>query len=224
MFLESVVNGLSVLTYWQVYLAGLIYSAIIFLPLFLIGLGMSKFGEPLGCISVLIDPFFRALATLIFIFTLFPIILGLADKAAWSFPWIILINDPWYMIKSAFILIALSVLLAFIPIIGQFQSVQTLLLGSVCLISVIKILHAIEPNFEISRLSFFPGYIYIIGFIIISVLTSYLAIIIAAFLIGSIKFLEDFSEIISIPVGAAFGFIPVFIYGAWIGIQIKNLY
>ena len=223
MFLESVLNGLSVLSYWQIYLAGIIYSIVILLPLFLIGLGMSKF-EPLGCITILIDHFFRALATLIFIFTLFPIILGLADKAAWSFPWIILINDPWYMIKSAFILMVLSFLLAFIPIIGQFQSVQALLLGSVCLIFVINILHAIEPNFEISRLRFFPGYIYIIGFLIISAITSYLAIIVAAFLLSLNKYLENFSEIISIPIGAAFGFIPVFIYGAWIGIQIKNLH
>jgi hypothetical protein len=60
--------------------------------------------------------------------------------------------------------------------------------------------------------------------LIISVLTSYLAIIVAAFLLSSNKYLENYSEIISIPVGAAFGFIPVFIYGAWIGIQIKNLY
>jgi hypothetical protein len=140
MFLESVLNGLAVLTYWQVYLAGLIYSLVILLPLFLIGLGMSKF-EPLGCITFLIDPFFRALATLIFIFALFPIILGLSDKAVWSFPWIILINDPWYIIKSAFILMILSFLLALIPIIGQSQSVHTLLLGSTCLISIINILH-----------------------------------------------------------------------------------
>lgn len=223
MFLESVLNGLSVLTYWQVYLAGLIYSVVIVLPLFLIGLSMSKF-EPLGCITFLIDPFFRALATIIFIFTLFPIILGLADKAVWSFPWIILINDPWYMIKFAFFLVVLSFLLAFIPIIGQFQSVHALLLGSTCLIYVIKILHLIEPNFEISRLSFFPGYIYVIGFLIISGIASYLAMIVSAFILASSKTLENFSEIISIPVGAAFGFIPVFIYGAWIGIQIKNLY
>lgn len=220
MFLESILNGLSVLSYWQIYLAGIIYSVVILLPIYLIGLGMSKF-EPLGCITILIGPFFRALATLIFIFTLFPIILGLADKAAWSFPWIILINDPWYMIKSAFILMVLSFLLAFIPIIGQFQSVQTLLLGSVCLISVINILHAIDPNFEISRLSFFPGYMYIIGFLIISSITSWLAIIVTAFLLN--KYLEYFPEIISIPIGT-FGFIPVFIYGAWIGIQIKNLH
>lgn len=220
MFLESVLNGLSVLTYWQVYLAGLIYSVVIILPLFLIGFGMSKF-KALGCLTILIGPFCIALATLIFIFTLFPIILGLTDKAAWSFPLIILINDPWYIIKSAFILMGLSFLLGIIPIIGQFQSVQTLLLGSACLISIINILHSIEPNFEISRLSFFPGYLYIIGFLIISVLTSYLAIIITAFLLSSKKY---GSEIISIPVEAAFGFIPVFIYGAWIGIQIKNLY
>lgn len=223
MFLESVINGLAILTYWQIYLAGLIYSFVILLPLFLIGLGMSKF-EALGCITILIDPFLRALATLIFIFTLFPIILGLANAAAWSFPWVILINDPWFMIKSAIILMVLSFLLAFIPIIGQFQSVHTLLLGSVCLISVIKTLHSIEPNFDISRLHFFPGYIYVIGFLIISAISSYLAILLSAFLLASSKFLEDFSEIIIIPIGAAFGFIPVFIYGAWIGIQIKNFY
>ena len=223
MFLEAVLNGLSVLSYWQIYLAGIIYSLVILLPLILIGLGMSKF-EPLGCITILIDPFLRALATVIFIFTLFPIILGLSAKAAWSFPWIILINDPWYMIKSSFILMVLSFLLAIIPIIGQFQSLHTLLLGSVCLISVIKILHAINPNFEISQLSFFPGYMYIIGFLIISAITSYLAVIVTAFLLSSNKYLENFSEIISIPIGAAFGFIPVFIYGAWIGIQIKNLH
>jgi hypothetical protein len=34
---------------------------------------------------------------------------------------------------------------------------------------------------------------------------------------------EEISQLIMIPLGSVFGFIPIFIYGAWIGLQIKGL-
>ena len=91
MFWSSIIGGLKVLTFWEVYLAAIIFTIISVGPMVIIGLIGEK-NKAVGCLGgMLIAPVFQALATLIFVFTLFPIILGFAEDAAWSFPWKVLL-------------------------------------------------------------------------------------------------------------------------------------
>ena len=90
MFWESVGSGLGVLAYWQTYLAGLLFLALSVGPMFLIGAVAMKSGRAegaIGCLSMLVLPFFQVFALVVFVLTMSPIILGLSQEAAWSFPW-----------------------------------------------------------------------------------------------------------------------------------------
>ncbi|MGB5159399.1 hypothetical protein [Desulfobacterium sp. N47] len=108
MFWSAIIGGLKVLTFWEVYVAALIFTVISIGPMFFFGLIGEK-NEAVGCLGgMLIAPVFQALATIIFVFTLFPILLWFAGNAAWSawlFPWKILLSSPWPMIKVSFMIL-----------------------------------------------------------------------------------------------------------------------
>jgi hypothetical protein len=90
MFWSAIIGGLKVLTFWEVYIAALIFTVVSIGTMFILGLIGEK-DEAVGCLGgMLITPIFQALATIIFVFTLFPILLGFAGNIAWSscfFPW-----------------------------------------------------------------------------------------------------------------------------------------
>ena len=59
MFWDSVLAGLKVLTYWETYVAGLEYLAIIFIPMAIVGMIIEKSesgGAAVGCLSMLFLP------------------------------------------------------------------------------------------------------------------------------------------------------------------------
>ena len=97
MFWDSVLGGLKVLTYWEVYVAGLAYLAIFFIPMAIISMVMEKDegrGAFTGCLSKFLIPLPKAVAMAIMILTIAPIIFGLSEDAAWSFPWQFIVMEP----------------------------------------------------------------------------------------------------------------------------------
>lgn len=225
MFWNSVGSGLGVLTYWQTYAAGLLFLLLSIGPMILIGMGMEKAGRAggaIGCLSMLVLPFFQTFALVVFVLSLAPIILGLSNDAAWSFPWLLATESPWAMTKFVGKLLIAAVVLAIIPLIGRVQSLHSLVLGGIALASVIGILGAINPAIAAKNISLWPGFWFIVGLLVLGAAMAWIGMMAAALLASVIesKF-EGIGQLLAIPVTAVFGFIPLFIYGAWLGAQLK---
>ncbi len=225
MFWESIITGLGVLTYWQTYAAVLLFLALSMGPTLLIGLVAMNSGRAeglVGCLSMLILPFFQAFALVVFVLTMFPIILGLSHEAAWSFPWVFTAEAPWVVIKFLGLLLLGSIVLAFIPILGRLQSLHTLFLGSFALVLVVELIGSTNPVLAAKHVMFWPGFWFIVGLLIFGSIMAWLGTMLSALLVTAIEVkAEGMGHLLLFPIAAAFGFIPVFIYGAWLGAQLR---
>ena len=90
MFWNSILAGLKVLTYWETYVVGLEYLAIIIVPTILWNITTEKFKNTgqmgMGCLGIFLMPLVQMAATSILVLTLAPIIFGEAESAAWNLP------------------------------------------------------------------------------------------------------------------------------------------
>lgn len=222
MFWESVGNGLGVLTYWETYVAALEYLVILLLPMVVFGMVMERGGGSVGCVSMLLLPVLQVSAIAVFVLTLSPIIFGLGEDAAWSLPWQLIMKAPGLFLKLAGVLILFAILLAFIPFLGQLQSLQTLVLGGIALLFVLNIAKTSIPEFANVKIDFIPGFWFTVGLLMVGVAMSWVGTMVAAVAITVIgKKAEGVGQMIMFPIAAIFGFIPVFIYGAWLGSQLR---
>lgn len=226
MLWDAVINGLKVLLHWQTYVVAIMYFIISFLPLIAIMFAGDKSDEFMGkggCLVMLIQPFFQALAVLIAVCTLFPIMLG-GSEAAWSLPWMLTINAPGRTLILLVIMFVLSIIGAFIPILGRANSFIMFIMGGAVIVFLTLAMHKVNPELGIRNIDIIPGWFTIIGIVIISGITSWLGILASAAVVTLLfRNKEEISEMIMMPLASVFGFIPVFIYGAWIGLQIKGL-
>lgn len=221
MFWESVKDGLLVLTYWETYVSILIYFAIFIIPAMIFAVAMEK-NEAIGCLGAIITPFVQTFASIVFIFTISPIILGVAEDAAWSLPWVVLINEPMVFLKIIGLLFLAAILLAFVPIIGQIHSLDVVILGGLCLIFILNLLNGAYPGMGINQINPMPSIGYLAGFLIIAGIASWIGRMAVALIAITIEenVNESLAEYIMIPLGSVFGFIPIFIYGSWLGNQL----
>lgn len=72
-----------------------------------------------------------------------------------------------------------------------------------------------------------PGFLTTIGVVLVSGLASWLGIMVpavaATLILGDMEGLpRGAAKLVLIPLWSAFGFIPIFIYGAWIGMQVRG--
>ena len=226
MFWDSVLVGLKVLTYWETYVAGLEYLAIFIIPMAMVGMIMEKSergGPTAGCLSILLLPVLQVGAMAVFVLTLAPIILGFAERAAWSLPWKLLTMAPGAFFKLGGVLLVSAIVLAFIPILGRLNSLQTLVLGGISLVFVLGILDSVNPGTIEGRVDFIPRFWFSVGLLVVGGAVSWVGMMVAAFMATGLEIAkEGIGQPIMFPVGAIFGFIPVFIYGAWLGAQLRG--
>ena len=226
MFWDSVLAGLKVLTYWETYVAGLEYLAIFFIPMIIVGMVMEKnegAAGYVGCLSMLLMPVLQVAAMSVMILTLAPIIFGFGEDAAWSFPWQLIAMVPGAFFKLIGVLIVAAVVLAFVPILGQLQSLQTLVLGGIALIFVLGILDSVNPGIVKERVDFIPGFWFSVGLIVIGGIMSWVGMMVAALAVTALELAQEgIGQIVMFPIAAIFGFIPVFMYGAWLGAQVRG--
>lgn len=224
MFWESMLGGLSVLTYWETYIAGLGYLAIYLVPMLVVGIMMQRNAEAeglAGCLTVLLLPILQVAGMAVFVLTLFPIIFGIADDAAWEFPWQVIVNAPGAFFRLVGILVLTAVLLAFVPFLGQLQSLQTLVLGGIALVVMIGVIDASAPGSISQSVSIYPGFWFCVGLVVIGGLMSFIGTMAAALLVSGLEIATPgLGQLIMFPIAAIFGFIPVFMYGAWLGSQL----
>jgi hypothetical protein len=70
---------------------------------------------------------------------------------------------------------------------------------------------------------FIPDLWFSAGLIVMGGFMSWIGTAVSAQLVGAIKFSDEhIGQYIMIPVSAIFGFIPLLIYGAWLGAQVKG--
>jgi hypothetical protein len=227
MFWDSVVGGLKVLTFWETYAAGLEYLLLFMGPMVLIGQAMGKSGEKsgaVGCLGMLVVPLLQVAAIAVFVLTLAPIIFGLGEDAAWLFPWKVIGAAPGVFVKLVGVLVISAIALAFVPFLGQLQSLHTLVLGGIALVFVLGVLRSVNPELASSEVDVIPGFWFTAGLLIIGALMAWLGIMVVALLTTAVGggAVEDAGELLMVPVAAIFGFIPVFMYGSWLGSQLRH--
>lgn len=232
MFWDSIFAGLKVLVYWETYVAGLAYLAIYTIPIMAATAAadrkMYTTGRVTnGCFVVVLTPLLQMTATLVFVLILTPIILGLSEDAAWDFPWVLLIVDPGTFFKLVGILLVSIVLLMLIPFMAS-QALSTFILGGTILIFALRILGFVDPDVANKLTDFIPDFWFSIGLIITAGITYWAGIVVTMGIANGIRLLinpradEDSIMPFILPIGIVFQFIPVFIYGAWLGLQAKN--
>ena len=226
MFWDSVIASLNVFTYWETYVAGLEYIVIFFVPMLAVGAALQtdgRFAAATGCLSMLIIPVLQVAAVAVFILTLSPIILGIGVDAAWSFPWIVMTQAPAVFFKLITMLVVTALILAIIPILNYLNSLHTLIMGGMALAFTLELINSINPNTIKGQIDYVPGFWFSMGLLIVGGIMSQIGMMFTALLFtvfGDVK--QGIGAVMMPLFGAIFGFIPVFIYGAWLGNQIKG--
>lgn len=225
MFWGSVVAGLNILTYWETYVAVVEYLGIYIIPMFIVARVMEKRqgGVVMYYISLLLIPLMQVAALVVFILTMATIIFGFNDEAAWSFPWKVITLAPLAFFITVGALIVLSFILSLIPLVGRLHSLQTLVLGGSALIFVLSMFDSVSAGHARVDVDFIPGFWFMLGLIMMGGFMSWIGTFISELLVAGIKLTnERVGQYIMIPVSAMFGFIPLFMYGSWLGAQVKG--
>jgi hypothetical protein len=165
MFWQSVFSGLGVLLRWQAYVVALMYIVISFLPFIAImpaGDRYDSFIEKGGCLLMLIQPFFQALAVFVSVCTLFPIMLG-RGAAAWSLPWILITAEPGKTLIIVATMVVFAIIGAHIPIIGKANSFIMFIMGGVVLVFLTHAIDKVYPQLGIKDIRLIPGVLTIMG-------------------------------------------------------------
>jgi hypothetical protein len=221
MFLDYVYTALNNMNHWEFHFIVLMYLALLLAPATLIFL-ILKHNHALSIKYVrrLFLPLFEATAIAVIILTLFPIIFGMGEDAKWDFPVRIAQLSPGGFVGLMFVLIVLAYIIDIIPKLRKLQSFKTLLLGGITLVFVRIFMSFINPVIETDFFSFIPGFWFVCGIVAISVVLSklghYVFVVLAEVLGNKFNLREEVAELLILPVIATLGFLPVFIYGAWL--------
>jgi hypothetical protein len=144
----------------------------------------------------------------------------MGEDARWDFPVRIAQLSPGGFVGLMFILIVLAYIIDVIPKLRKLQSFKTLLLGGITLVFVRIFMSFINPVIETDFFSFVPGFWFVCGIVAISVVLSKLGhfvfVVFAEALGNKFDLREEVAELLILPVIATLGFLPVFIYGAWL--------
>ena len=212
-FFGAVISGIAAFAYWEIYVAILEYAAIWLIPLLAFGFFAEKKAETLvaGCSGIIVLSTLQITAIFVFVVTIGPIILGFSEDAAWMLPWQILVSTPFTFLKTVGFLFIVMLVLSIIPFIGNLHSLHILILS---ILTLTLMLEFVSPNVGIN---YTPTIGFVLGILILGGTINYLGV----FLLSLI--LHDFDEgsnfLIVQPILGLLGFIPTFMYGAWLGAQ-----
>jgi hypothetical protein len=223
MFLNSIVSGLKIFTYWDTYAAGLLYLISFFVLISVIGISNRNKkceGFVYKCMSTLILPTLQVVGVTLFVLTLAPIILGLSESASWGFPWRVISLAPIEFTIFVAVFAALAISLTLTPSLKKLYSFQTVIIGCMSLVLVQKFLSLLNPTLDIELISLFPGFWFLTGMLLMTWIMStagfHFSNIIGTRLENRLNVGKGIVELLIFPFAAAFGIFPVFTYGAWL--------
>jgi hypothetical protein len=161
-------------------------------------------------------------AVFIVVLILHPIILSLSSHASWSFPWVLLTSDPRQSFAFVGAMMGVSLVLMFVPVVGQSGPFHTSVMGCIALVVALGVIQRSHGPIDASHVKLAPGWVGAIGLTLLAIGATYLGLI-----IGSIPMLIWYKKtaawmfILMLEFASVLGFIPVFIYGAWLASQLK---
>jgi hypothetical protein len=248
MFLNLTIVGFKIFGHWELYAAAIGVVAIVALPKLFLALlaDRFRFGDyPLsphlfwlllcfhfrfgfreltdrvladkmagGLSAMFFTAFCEIFGTYLFILTLSPIILGLDVHAAWSLPWMLLFHDPIVLLKIVGLMVAASLATGLIPLVNAFESVHALLCSGIVLAFTVTSID------RISGVDVFPDFRFCVGILAVAFATKWLVILLLVG-ISMLARLDDSPKLLGILLGPLFNFLPVFIYGGWLALQIR---
>ena len=221
MFLYSLNSAMDVMTHWETYLVISVYLFLLLAPsIFIFLILKKKHALQVKYFRRLFLPILESIAIAAAVLTLFPIIFGMGDDAQWNFPIRAMILSPGGFLGLLVMLIVLAYIMDVIPKLRKLRLIKMFVLGGICLIFVRVFMSFINPMIETDLTSFVPGFWFICGIIAISAVLSKVGhFVFVSFtrVMGS-KFdlREEVAELLILPIIATMGFLPVFIYGAWL--------
>ena len=226
MFWDAVQATLVVLTYWQIYAAGLEYVFIMFTPILITNLVGHNYGPTsfAKLTSLILVPVFQAVGTLFFVYSVALIALGQEQYSTWRIPFEIAIGSPSEFLKLSFFVMLMSFLLAFLPFIGRIVALQTLVLSGLALAMLFVLADGHDfPQF--SEIDWIPNFWFVIGIVVVGTIFGTIGMALVSILPQLLSKLtgrnmEVIGSLVSIPIASTFGFVPFLIYAAWIGAQV----
>ena len=188
------------------------------------------FSTEVGTLPLLSIASLEATAIFIFTLTILPIVLGVSDDAIWLMPFHILTADTVFFLFCLTCMLFASLVLLYLPLIGRFYSLHVFIASFITAMLCVSNPETASPYLltlkgsidYLNHVDFYP-YMYLIGFYLVGVLIFFggMAVlsITAAIFTGISR--EDMEEIIlSTPLMPIFQFVPLYLYGAWLGDQI----
>jgi hypothetical protein len=212
---------MEVMTHWETYLVISVYLLSLLTPTILIFLILKKkHALHVRYFRRLFLPILESVAIAVAVLTLFPIIFGVGDEAQWNFPIRAMKLSPLGFLGFLGILILLAYVIDVIPKLRRLQSIKTLVLGGVSLMFARIFIGFINPMIDTDLTNFIPGFWFICGIIVISAVLSkvghFVFVSFTRVLGNKFDLREEVAELLILPIIATMGFLPIFIYGAWL--------
>lgn len=222
MFWKCTCVGLAILTHWQTYAAALLFLSFSLGSKHLsdaLNVSLGKTSVTTRSLSHLVLEFGQVAGITIFVSIMCPIMLGLSMHGAWSLPWSDL-ESCWEVARSFAVLLLIGVVLSRVPILGS-PSVFTFVIGAVTLVLTIERLYGRTTVPTVRSIQLWPGMWFMIALLSIGTALTWLGTMLAVMpsmvMQGRAK---RIGTLLAYPFAAVFGFIPLFIYCAWLGHQI----
>jgi len=226
MFWESVWRGLTVFVHWEVWLVVGVYMIAMLSITMTGGLLVAKERTALVMAWMFfLAPLLQILATYVAIMILAPILFSLGDSASWGFPWLVLTERTW---RTAMFVGGALVVLVMLGTVGlsRIPGVTDFATGALATASTASLLAGISPNLKASALEFWPGFVVVIGFLIIAAVLQFAILLLVSVVASLLKVDPEDNEgaftLLVMPVPAAVMFLPTFMYAAYLAPQLAR--
>ena len=222
--LEAIKDSFNILLHWQFYIIALGYTLLWVFP-FLVSTWSEKsnFGNEDSTKQswpvTLAESIIHIFATTSFIIILAPIILGISGDPNWAYPFTIINRDPYLIFKIIGLFLVLEFFVGILPVVGQYKSAHTLIFGSITLIYYLGDLKRSGLLQTSNAIHVVPHDLELLGFALLCIASTWGGVLLSALFLSLLFKKKEIFTWSSFGFCAISGFIPVFVYGAWIGNQ-----
>ena len=221
MFWKCICVGLGVLLHWQTYAAALLFMSFTLASKHLsdaMNLSSGKTSARTRSIARLVREFGQVVGITIFVSIMCPVMLGLSMHGALSLS----CSDMQCCRDSAqsfATILLIGVVLSRIPILGS-PSIFTFIVGAITLVFTMERLYGQATIPALRSIHLWPGMSFMVALLLVGTALTWLGTMLAVapsvIMRGRA---ERIGKLLAYPFAASFGFIPLFIYCAWLGHQ-----
>ena len=220
-----VLDGMAVLGHWQTYVAALEFLIVCLLMPLAAGFLFARRPDAQagsGCLMLVMVPVLEVWAMVVFVMTLSPILLGVSSDADWMLPFRAWAGSGSQMSALLGGLTLLALVMNVAPLLQRRWALHGFVLGSIILAFSVDLVAPGSGEVGASRQidylpSLLPALVMLVMAALASVVDELLLVVVYA-LFGEPD--GPTRHLIVSPVAALPGFVPVFVYGAWLGAQL----